>query len=295
MKLTALMPCRNEDWCLGMSARVALTWADELCILNHASTDETLDIIAEVSREHPGRVHLISTPELQWSEMQHRQMLLEAARDRGATHIAIVDADEILTANLIEFARTGIGTAAARGLVELPGYNLRASLNRYHLNGTWGRRHFAFAFEDDPRLHWFEKGRTAEQFHKRVPDGPLETRNPSPIPQGHGGIVHLWGVSDRRLRAKHALYKVTERLRWPDKPVQTIDAMYSWWKTGIKAEEPGNWQFAYVPDAAWWGPYEEWLKHLHIAREPWQEQAVRELVAKHHPETFRGLDLFGVA
>ncbi len=294
MKLIATIPLRNEGWVAGLSLRVALTWCDELVVLNHASTDDTVDIIAEVSREHPGRVHCLSVPDQQWTEMEHRQMMLETARMKGATHIAIVDADEILTANLIEFARTGITTATrGGGMVELPGYNLRGGLLRYHANGTWGRRSFSTVFQDNERLYWFEKSHRSEQFHHREPFGmSLEPR--CPIARAAGGTMHLWGASERRLKAKHALYKVTERLRWPEKSVLEIDTMYSWCLTGMQPGEPNNWQFADVP-ASWWLPYDQWIQYLDLHREPWQEGAVREAVAKHGRETFAGLDLFGVA
>ena len=106
--------------------------------------------------------------------------------------------------------------------------------------------------------------------------------------------MHLWGASERRLRAKHALYKVTERLRWPEKQIPHIDAMYSWWKTGQRGEEPQSWKFADVPEA-WWAPYRQWMQYLHLHGEPRQEDIVCELVAKHGRETFSGLDLFGIA
>ena len=93
MKLISTMPVRNEAWVVGLSARVALMWCDELVILNHHSTDSTVEIIAELQRAEPGRVHLISTPDAQWNEMQHREMMLDLARGKGATHIAIVDAE----------------------------------------------------------------------------------------------------------------------------------------------------------------------------------------------------------
>ena len=99
MKLIATMPVRNEAWIIGLSARVALQWCDELCIGNHASTDRTGDILGELQFDFPGRVHVVSYPETVWTEMQHRQTLLEMARIHRATHIAIVDADEILTGN----------------------------------------------------------------------------------------------------------------------------------------------------------------------------------------------------
>ena len=32
MKLVGIMPVRNEDWCLDLTARAALMWCDELVI-----------------------------------------------------------------------------------------------------------------------------------------------------------------------------------------------------------------------------------------------------------------------
>jgi glycosyltransferase involved in cell wall biosynthesis len=288
MKLIATMPLRNEGWVCGLSLRVALTWCDEIVVLVHASTDDTSDIVLEVEREYPGRVHTSFVFEQSWTEMQHRQLMLDRARGRGATHIAIIDADEIITGNLPPF---GAWRDTAQ-MLELPGYNLRSGINRYHTTGTWGRRWFSCVFRDDERLYWWQKGRNDEQFHHREPFG--RTFNAyRPVHQGQGGILHLWGASDRRLKAKHALYKVSERLRWPEKSVEEIDRMYSWCFTGQKPDEPQSWLYASVPEE-WWTPYADWMKYLDLHREPWQEAEVRKLVAKHGREAFTGLDLFGV-
>lgn len=292
MKLIATIPCRNEGWIIGLSARVALQWCDEIVLLNHASTDQSVDIIADLQASEPFRVHVISVPETQWSEMQHRQMMLDLARTKGATHIAIVDADEVLTGNLLNSTQLRERIAWTSGMINLPGYNLRCSLNRYHLTGIWGNRWFSTAFCDYPRLYWSSQNRDGYDHHHREPMG-LTLQAHKAIAQGDGGVMHLWGVSDRRLRAKHALYKVIERLRWPDKSVQSIDEMYSWWKTGIKSDEPHTWKFADVP-AEWWTPYADLMKYLDIDAEPWQEAEVKRLIDKHGGSTFAGLDLFGV-
>lgn len=290
------MPVRNEDWVLGLSARVALKWVDELIILNHASTDQSVDIIAQLKHEQPRRIHVISVPEAQWNEMQHRQMMLDLARHKRATHIAIIDADEVLTANLLDGGGTGYccvkGMLERGGMLLLPGYNLRCGLKRFHLNGTWGCRWFSTGFADNPRLYWSSHDRGGYDHHHREPMG-LRLDQYRPVAQGRGGVMHLWGVSDRRLRAKHALYKVTERLRWPEKSIQAIDSMYSWWRNGIMQQEPANWNFADVP-SEWWDGHKDLLKHLDISAEPWQEQEVRRLVGKFGRAIFAGLDLFGV-
>ena len=99
--------------------------------------------------------------------------------------------------------------------------------------------------------------------------------------------MHLQFADWRRLVAKHALYKVTERLRWPDKPIAEIDRMYS------QALDEREIAFAPAP-AEWWAPYQPWLKYLNCDREPWQEAEVRRLLNLHGPQKFAGLNLHGV-
>ena len=304
MKLIGTMPVRNEDWCLALSLRVALLWLDEIVVLLHDCTDESGEIVWQCIRENDrGRIHVLREHG-EWFEMKHRQAMLEKARARGATHIAIVDADEVLTGNLLHdnilYVRRAIdaeGIADIRGtrpgeLLQFPLYNLRGGLNRYHSNGIWGGKSTCLAFPDDPRLNW----NMERLHHHRHPKGAPLTPY-APIKSGGGGIIHLWGASERRLRAKHALYKVRERLLLPGKAVVAIDREYSWAIHGDPQNPnhgtPENWTYTEVP-AAWWAPYGKWLQHLHVDAVPWQEAEVQRLVAKHGREAFAGLDLFGV-
>jgi glycosyltransferase involved in cell wall biosynthesis len=288
MNLVALMPVRNEDWVLGLSARVALRWCDQLVILDHASTDRTPGIIQELATEHPGRVISIRNENGLWDEMGHRQLLLETARKQMATHIAMVDADEILTANLVDRIRPIVKNLPRNSILELPGYNLRGLLTRYHANGIWGNRWFSVAFVDDPRLGW-----TGDRFHHRDPMGfPLQTWRH--VGQGQGGIMHLWGLNERRLIAKHAAYKMIEAVRWPKKSRAEIDNLYSLAFDPSKAPQfDQTWRFADTP-LTWFADYGPIIHHLHADAEPWQEQMCRELYVKHGPQAFAGLDLFGV-
>lgn len=299
MNLVGLLPVRNEDYVLGLSARVALRWCDRLVILNHASTDDTDRIVSQLQGQFKNRVQSIYVHEQQWDEMNHRQQLLQAARCygaevSGATHIALIDADEILTGNLLGNIREYVAALSLGQMLSLPGYNLRGGLNQYHMNGVWGQRWFSTAFKDVNTAAW--KG---DKFHSREPGG-VHWQQFRPVKQGDGGVMHLWGASERRLIAKHALYKATERLRFPDKPVTEIDRMYSW---AIKGDTeppyahfgtPETWTYAATPDS-WWAPYMPLLKHLHVEAQPYQEAEVRRLVAEHGAARFQGLGLFGVA
>ena len=293
MKLVAVMPVRNEAWVLGLSARVALMWCDAICILNHASTDRTPEILNDLQTDYSGRVHVVSMPGEVWTEMQHRECLLELARAKEGTHVAMVDADEILTGNLLQDGaipqwwrlQTFDGN---HRMLELPGYNLRGGIYWYHANGVWGKRWFSLAFKDSPRLHW-----AGNKFHHREPHG-VHFQSYRPIKQGDGGIMHLWGVSEKRLIAKHALYKIVERIRWPEKPVEEIDQMYSWAIHGAATYgTPATWQYGQVP-SEWWKPYGPLLTYLDINAEPWQIEECWRLVKQHGHEKFIGLDLFGV-
>ncbi len=301
MKLVGLMPVRNEAWCLGLSARVALQWCDELIIFCHASTDESNDISHGLMAEYGERIPcIIGDLNPSWDEMEHRQRLLQQARISGATHIAIIDADELLTANLLPEARDGmLATSAVRTyadvcgstILQLPGYNLRGGINRYHANGIWGNRWFSEVFMDDPRLHW-----GGDKFHAREPAG-LKLQPYRPVAQREGGIMHLWGASERRLKAKSAHYKMVERIRWPEKSVEEIDKMYSWAIHGDSSNAgmgtPKTWSFAETP-ASWWAPYLPLMNYLDVDAEPWQEKDCKRMLDEHGPEPFSRLDLFGV-
>lgn len=306
VKLVACMPVRNEAWVLGLSARVALMWCDELIVWCHACVDGSDQIALQIRDEtavDDARLRLFVDEKPEWDEMRHRQRMLEEARKRGATHIAIVDADEVLCGGLVmdthhedgaitKPIRTVVSTISPSSILQLPGYNLRCGLNSYHSNGLWGNRWFSVAFADNPALFW-----GGDCFHHREPMGP-RLKEYRPIEQGQGGIMHLWGASEERLKAKHALYKITEALRFPEKPIRQIDQMYSLWRSErdcYAAGYPGPWwDYRQVPKA-WWAPYMHLEQYLDVDAEPWQAAECRRLIEKHGAERFKGLDVFGVA
>ena len=307
------MPVRNEGWVLGYSARVALQWVDALVILNHASTDDTSDIINRLACEYGNRVIPMYNADVSWHEMQHRQQMLECARIEGATHIAIIDADELLSGNLLSRIRQGIESTPNGSIVRLPIYNMRGVVTQYHMDGMWAHQTTAFAFVNQPSAAWM-----GDQFHHREPYGILGTPN-TLVSWGEGGVMHLWGVSERRLVARHALYKITERLRWPQKSVAEINSYYNMaiYPPGATAtqiepvyasaadrikhrlDQPtyltqsNSWHFATTPED-WLEPYARFAEYLKADATPWQEQEARRLVELYGTGPFSQLDLFGV-
>jgi len=209
-------------------------------------------------------------------------LMLEMARKDGATHVSIVDCDEILTANLLPTIRQRIEALQPGGCLQTGMLAMWRSLDRYRVGDSiWANRFdLTLAFCDRPDLNWAPVN--GYDHHSRAPHGSrVQAREMG------GGVMHLQWASWRRLVAKHAKYQMDERLRYPDKSVREIRDMYS------LALEEGNLQLADAP-AHWWAGYGEIRDHIDLTAEPWQEQQCRDWMAQYGAERFKGLDLFGV-
>jgi hypothetical protein len=284
------MPVRNEAWVLGLSARAALMWCDQLIVADHWSDDGSRYIMNAIHDEYGADRFLIRDwRDVEWTEMAQRQMLLEEAREHGATHIALIDADEVLTGNLLPLIRRLVETTPAGSILQLPWLCLRDGISDVMTSGLWGRATVSAAFPDDPRYHWAAQGPDAYHFHHRHPMG-LPFSAYQPIKERSGGMIHLQFASRRRLLAKQALYQAIEVIRWPGrKSPAAIREMYA--KTVTEAAAAAT----RSAPAEWLEPYQDLLRYLDVAAEPWQEAELHRLVAEHGREKFRGLNFFGVA
>jgi hypothetical protein len=280
MKLIATMLLRNEAWVVGLSARVALMWVDHLVCLVHASTDATEQIIEGVAAEHPGRVTILREPDPLWREMEHRQRMLNAARLLGATHVAVVDADEVLTGDSLAGVRGQIESLRSRVCLQATMFCMWRSLDQYRIDGkVWaGRKDLVLAFCDSPGLLW--RPVLGYDHHRRHPLNSLTGL------VHYGAAMHLQWSSWRRLIAKHVWYQMHERLRYPEKPVAQIAKTYA-----LAPDEKGL-KVAEAP-AEWWAPYSH-LRHLvDLNAEPWHEAECQRLLEIHGRQKFAGLNLYG--
>lgn len=308
MKIIGLMAARNEDWVIGLSARAALMWVDELVVLDHASTDRTPRILNDILECYPGRLTILREESPVWEEMRHRQRMLEEARARNATHIAYVDADEVLTGDLLGLDGTNSIRSLYHGcppqcVLQIPWLALRGSIGQVHISGPWADgQNASIGFMDAPELHWAARGSEKYDFHHRHPMGralvpwtPLGAMGPR-----RSGLMHLQFVSGRRLRAKQALYKVQEVLRWPGRePVEMVNQRYSLAVYGSYRPDAG-WQQRLdasmdgAPITPWWEPYQRLMQYFRPHAVPWQEAEVLKALQEHGPKPFVGLDLFGI-
>jgi hypothetical protein len=301
MKLIGLMPVRNEDWCLGLSLRAALMWCDMVIVFEHACTDGSAAIVDEVQKEFPERVAIRHDSNPQWAEMSHRWCLLQAARFHQATHIALIDADEILTGNLLPDIRDHIESLPEGVILQLPWLALPRTTERYLTSRTFGKlQRVSVAFKDDPSMHW--ETRNGYDHHHREPMGSIAGVY-TPLKPEDGGLMHLQFLSEGRLRAKQALYQMQEVLRWPaprivngvkcKTPEQLACRLALMYGRAVYESDPLACESSPIPES-WWAPYKHLMHYLDKDAEPWQELEVRRLVKEFGREMFRGLDLFGV-
>lgn len=289
--IVATVPCRNEAWIAGLSLRAMLMFCDAIVILDHCSTDETPDIISDVSREHPGRVHVIRETEPVWEEMRHRQRLLETARSIGATHIALVDADEVLTGDLLPVIRQMVYACPPAATMQLPWLCLRDSKDLVHVSGVWGEQNASMAFQDAPHLHWSSASRAGFDFHHRPPMGRSYAPF-SPVKGRQSGLMHLQFLDGDRLRYKQLAYCLLEKSRWPGR--ETSDQIRKKYSLSIYGKDgPPAMDFGLKEcPQGWWSAYAPIMKHLNPQLEPWQAQQCRDLLAA-NPGIEEGLDDFG--
>ncbi len=286
MFLVGLMLARNEDWIIGMTARVALKWCDHLVILDHASTDKTAATLQPVARENPGRLTVLREDSETWDEMEHRQRTLDAALRLGATHCAIIDADEAVTCNMLPAIRGLVGNLEHGQYLSVPMIPLwRTMFDMRTDNCVWTRARLSLAFRLSRNLTW-RPAVDGYEHHHRVPYGIKQERRYEPV--NGGGAFHMQWANWARLLAKHVLYKVNEIVRWPHRwPVARVDRLYS------QALDEVGLETAPVP-LEWLEEYADMAAGVETDSEPWQSAEARRVVEEHGREKFKGLNLWGL-
>ena len=140
--------------------------------------------------KNPHRVFLLREDNPVWEEMRHRQRLLDTARAIGGAHMVIVDADEVLTGDLLPVIRDMVYACPKDSTMELPWLCLRGSEHLVHRSGVWGEQNASMGFVDAPGLHWSSAGRCGYDFHHRPPMGRAYAPYRA-VPNRDSGLMHL--------------------------------------------------------------------------------------------------------
>jgi glycosyltransferase involved in cell wall biosynthesis len=102
MKITALLPVRNESWILPTYLSSVKPLADEIIAINDRSTDKTKQILKSAGAIVFENHEVLKSG---WAEHSIRQKLLVLGRKRGGTHFICLDADEAFSSSFIKHGR----------------------------------------------------------------------------------------------------------------------------------------------------------------------------------------------
>lgn len=207
MKIAALIPVKNEEWCLENCLK-SLSFADVIISVDDNSTDNTLNIL----KKHKCIILNIDTDSnIGWKEYFIRKSLLEEARRQKATHIISIDADEACSAEFIENAREILTRLKKGQSLELEWLNL------YSAQEYIPPRIFKeFAFYDDG-ISVYSEGFIGIP---RVPKTNIE-----PLRSKVGKIFHYQFIDKERFKYKQAWYMISEFLK-KDKGPRKINNLY---------------------------------------------------------------------
>lgn len=216
MRLIAAVPVKNEAWILPTTLATFQELFDIVIVADQQSTDATPEICSRFSK-----VVRIENPARYLDDGNHYQLLLDAARSYdGDNVIFALDADEMLTGSALDgnVMDRVCGSLQPGACAEIECITLWKSVSDYRVDDPrfafWGQ----CIYRDDRRLR-FEEGR----LHRpRVPLSALA--NPSRFDEPK--LLHFSYAFWDRLLAKHRWYRMLERVYYPEKDVQTVNATY---------------------------------------------------------------------
>lgn len=281
-KIVGLMIVRGDAWSIGLALRAAKYYCDQVVVLVHdARSDDPVNIpvrleIDSVEKLYPGFVVRYDHLCPKWDEMHARQITLDMARGLGATHMAIIDADELPTWSVVHDMRVMIRALRPRHALAFRMISPWMSLVNYRHDGNLGEQStLTLAFADHPELCW----RPAEdgyQFHMRSPRGVTQTQIDRPHHRS-GGIIHLQFANRHRLQVKAVWYKMLEQATHPGRmSPQDLDRKYDW-----ALQDAPKAHVSPMPDDFLLSYGQHALSHLRNNDEPWQMDEIRRLLVQH--------------
>jgi hypothetical protein len=214
-----LVPVRNEAWILRTFLASASLWADHIVIADQSSDDGSRELAAAFPK-----VVVIDNPSADYSEVARQRLLIQEARRFPAPRVLVaLDADEILSANVLDSAEWTTALQQPPGtLLAFPKVELYGSTERYYLHSVEDKNSWIpFGFIDDGTEHEGSILHTC-----RIPE-----RADSPRFQLNDVVVlHFNRINQSRSDSRDRWYRCFERISFPDKNIQTIHGLYDFFE-----------------------------------------------------------------
>jgi glycosyltransferase involved in cell wall biosynthesis len=271
-KVIVVTPVRNEEWIISCFLKATLEFADQVILLDHNSTDNTVEIAKTFER-----VEILKWPDGDFSELERRIFLLHAARMHGKENLIFsLDADEIPVFRSINSkVLHSMKQAESGNHFKFTFANVLPGFTHY-----WEANSDPMAFIDD--------GSAFDHDHKihfpRLPRNVQSTV--SEIPEVT--IMHMQYLNWSRMQSKHRWYQMWERISFPEKPAIEIYRRYHH-MDAIRKERvsriPKGWEdLNFVGDGA--------LRSLGLGSSSfWWDDECKRMAKEHSADKFRFLKL----
>ena len=154
MKVIALLPFKNEEWCLPSYLHNTTKIVDEIIAIDDGSTDNSVKILEDAGAKVYSSEKLINFNS-GWSEGSIRAELLKLGREADGTHFVCLDADESFTNPLVENFQELIPQLQPGEKMSLQWLALWKSYTSYRHDATvWSNNWKDFIVCDEPSLSY---------------------------------------------------------------------------------------------------------------------------------------------
>ena len=225
MKIVALLPFKNEEWCLPSYLHNTLKVVDEIIAIDDGSIDDSAKILKDAGAK------VYSADNLRnfnsgWSEGSIRAELLKLGRESGGTHFVCLDADESFTNNFVEISKESISQLRPGEKIAMQWLALWKSYTHYRHDSTvWSNNWKDFIVADSPELTYNSK----QHMHLgRTPLGDHESGKSHWIsyPPNYAAVMHFQFSVYNNFQLKQCWLRCSELIQEPGTE-GAINAKYS--------------------------------------------------------------------
>ena len=225
MKIVALLPFKNEAWCLPSYLHNTLKVVDEIIAIDDGSIDDSAKILKDAGAK------VYSADNLRnfnsgWSEGSFRAELLKLGRESGGTHFVCLDADESFTNNFVEISKESISQLRPGEKIAMQWLALWKSYTHYRHDSTvWSNNWKDFIVADSPELTYNSK----QHMHLgRTPLGDHESGKSHWIsyPPNYAAVMHFQFSVYNNFQLKQCWLRCSELIQEPGTE-GAINAKYS--------------------------------------------------------------------
>jgi len=283
--IIVLIPTKNEAWILERVLASTSLWADYIIVADQGSSDSTREIASAFPK-----VILLDNTNSEFSEVDRQRLMIDAARSIPGQHVLVaLDADEILSANVIDSREWKNAINAPPGtVISFAKLDLHPTPDTYCLHSVHDRKaYIPFAYVDDGAEH---EGETIHTTRIPKPEGAPVLHLDEIV------LLHYSMCNMPRFRSKDRWYACFDRVNKPTKGIVIIHRESDW----VERLQSG---FNIRPTRPeWFDAYEQagidmhgtdWKTDPRTARFWWDFDILR-MFKRHGVDTFARLDLWSV-